>query len=318
MSPRHLDLNLLRAFDALMLERSVTRAAARLALTQPAVSGMLNRLREAFEDPLFVRTQRGIAPTLKALSLADPIHRILADTRQLLQPDAFVPATASFTATIAATDYAARAIVQPFLVALRGVAPGIRVAVCPLDESAVLERMERGDLDWALLTPETTPPGLHARPLFEERYVCVMRASHPMASPAEMSLEVFCTLDHGIVSPQGGGFSGATDAALARLGRQRRVVVSVPSFVMLLELVRSTDIVALLPERLIDDPRGLQVQAPPLDVPGFTKLLTWHARTHHDAGYRWLRQQLVQSCAPALNATDERWPPSLPTSLDDH
>lgn len=317
MSPKHLDLNLLRAFEALMLERNVTRAAARLALTQPAVSGMLNRLREAFDDPLFVRTQRGITPTLKALSLAEPIQRLVADAHQLLQPREFVPAQAEFTVTLAATDYALCVIVQPFLVALRGVAPGIRVAVCPLDETTVLTRMERGALDLALLTPESTPPGLHARPLFEERYVGVMRAAHPLAAQGLASLDAFCALEHGIVSPQGGGFSGATDAALALLGRQRRVVVSVPSFVMLLELVRATDIVAVVPERLIDEPRGLQVRPPPVAVPGFTKLLTWHARTHHDAGHRWLRQWLVNTCTPALSGADAPSPPALPTSLDD-
>ena len=99
-----------------------------------------------------------------------------------------------------------------------------------------------------------------------------------------------------MVSLQGGGFQGATDAALAQVGRQRRVVVSVPSFVMLLDLVRSTDIVALVPERLIDTPQGLCLRPPPIAVPGFTKLLTWHARTHTDAGHRWLRQLLVDTC----------------------
>ena len=94
MFPRHLDLNLLRAFEALMQERNVTRAAARMALSQPAVTGMLNRLREAFDDQLFVRSQRGITPTVKALSLAEPIHRILAEADKLMQSDAFVPATA--------------------------------------------------------------------------------------------------------------------------------------------------------------------------------------------------------------------------------
>ncbi len=295
--PRHLDLNLLRAFEALMLERNVTRAATRMALSQPAVSGMLNRLRAAFDDPLFIRSQRGITPTLKAQGLAEPIHRILAEADQLLLPDEFTPATAAFTVTVAATDYALRAVVTPFVVALREQAPGIKVAVRPLDETTVLERMERGELDLALLTPESTPPELHARRLFDERYVAAMRASHPCAALADWSLDDFCAQDHGIVSLQGGGFTGATDAALALVGRQRRVVMSVPSFVMLLDLIRSTDLVALVPERLIDDPQGLCVKAPPLPVAGFTKLLAWHGRTHGDAGHRWLRQLLVDACA---------------------
>lgn len=303
MLPKHLDLNLLRAFDALMLERNVTRAAARMALSQPAVSGMLNRLRDAFDDQLFVRSQRGITPTLKAQSLVEPIGRILAEADQLLHPSEFAPATAVFTVTLAATDYAMRAVVQPFIIALRTRAPGIKVAVRPIDEAAVLERMERGELDLALLTPESAHPELHARRLFDERYVGVMRASHPQAARPGWSLDEFCALDHGIVSLQGGGFTGPTDAALAQLGRQRRVVVSVPSFVMLLDLIRTTDIVALVPERLIGETDGLCLKSPPVAVPGFTKLLTWHARTHEDAGHRWLRQLLVETCAEPESGT---------------
>lgn len=299
MSLRQLDLNLLRAFDALMLERNVTRAAARLSLTQPAVSGALQRLRDVFGDPLFVRTQRGIAPTHKALELADAVRRILADVEQLLSPTVFDPATAQRTVTLAATDYALKAVVQPLLAALREQAPGIKVAVLSLDEATLVGKMERGELDMALLTPQTTPPELHGLPLFDEHYVCVMRQGHPKAPRKGLSLPAFCKLDHGIVSLQGGGFTGATDEALAAQGRQRRVVVSVPSFTMLLDLVRRTDIVALVPSRLLaGDSEGLHAMPPPLEVPGFTKILAWHARTHHDAGQRWLRALIVRVCNP--------------------
>jgi len=297
MHPRQLDLNLLRAFDALMHERSVTRAAARLALTQPAVSGMLNRLRDAFDDQLFVRTQRGITPTLKAEALYEPIRRILAEVDQLLSPTAFDPTQAQFTLSLATTDYALRAVVQPFIAALRPLAPGIKVAVRPIDEANMFDKMERGDLDLALLTPQSAPPDLHSRRLFDERYVCVMRQGHPAEPVNQLSLDALCALDHGVVSLQGGGFTGATDAALAAIGRARHVVVSVPSFVMLLDLVRTTDIVALVPERLLTDCEGLRTMVPPLDVPGFTKILTWHARTHEDAGQKWLRDLMFQVCS---------------------
>ncbi|MBI5333960.1 MAG: LysR family transcriptional regulator [Burkholderiales bacterium] len=290
------DLGLLQAFDVLMQERSVTRAAARLALTQPTVSGMLARLREAFGDPLFVRTPRGIAPTPRAESLAEPVRRILADVDRLLAPAVFEPAAAGFTLSLAATDYALRAVVQPFISALRPLAPGIRVAVRPIDEATLAQRMEHGELDLALLTPHGAPPDLHSRRLFDERYVCAMRRGHPAAAQGALSLEAFCALDHGVVSLQGGGFVGATDEALARLGRQRRVVVSVPSFLMLLELIHTSDLVALLPQRLLARDAGLHVTEPPLQVPGFTKILAWHARTHDDPGHRWLRELLVEVC----------------------
>jgi DNA-binding transcriptional LysR family regulator len=296
MSLRQLDLNLLKAFDALMDERNVTRAAARLALTQPAVSGILNRLRDSFDDPLFVRTQRGITPTPRALALTGPIKRVLADIDVLLQPADFDPANAQFTVSVAATDYALRAVVVPFIAALRPLAPGIKVAVRPVDDASLLERMERGELDMALLTPQTAPAELHCKNLFEERYVCVLRSDHPLAQSGELSLDQFCALDHGMVSLSGGGFHGATDDALARLGRQRRVMVSVPSFVMLLDVVRSSDLTALVPRRLLKDVQGLTLIEPPLDVSGFSKILAWHARTHDDPGHRWARSLLFQTC----------------------
>jgi DNA-binding transcriptional LysR family regulator len=161
---RQLDLNLLKAFDALMDERNLTRAAERLAVTQPAVSATLNRLRDAIGDPLFVRAQRGVAPTARALALAVPIKRILADIEAALQPDVFDPATADFTVTISATDYALRAVVMPFVAALRPVSPRVRVAVVQAQAGELLGRMERGEVDLALITPEMAPPGQRAAP----------------------------------------------------------------------------------------------------------------------------------------------------------
>jgi len=296
MELQQLDLNLLKAFDALMRERNVTRAAERMSLTQPAVSGILNRLRESFDDPLFVRTPRGISPTPRALALSAPIQRVLQDIDRLLKPDAFDPAQASFTVSVAATDYALRAVVVPLISVLQTQAPGIRVAVRPVQDRALMEQMERGDVDLALLTPQTAPPDLHSRRLFEERYVCILRQDHPLAARRALSLNQFCRLGHGMVSLEGGGFHGATDDALATLGHQRRVVVSVPSFAMLLDVVRTSDLTALVPERLLEGAHGLVTVRAPVEVMGFSKILVWHARTHDEPGHRWVREQLVQAC----------------------
>lgn len=293
---RALDLNLLKALDALLDERSVTRAAARLGLTQPAVSGMLTRLRENFGDPLFVRTQRGIVPTPRASGLAAPVKRVLGEIEALLRPPGFEPSTAGFTLSLAATDYALRAVVVPFLSALRHRAPGIRVAVRPIESDRVQARLERGDLDLALLTPEATSPDLHARRLFEEHYVCALRRDHPDAADGHMPLDRFCALDHALVSYAGGGFRGVTDDALAGLGRERRVVVSVTSFLVLPDLLRASDLVAVVPRRLISGTEGLALLAPPLDIPGFTKVAAWHERTHRDPGHRWVRALLFETC----------------------
>ncbi len=289
---RTLDLNLLKALDALLDERSVTRAAERLSLTQPAVSGMLVRLRECFDDPLFTRTQRGIIPTLRALELAQPIKTILAEVSELLQPKAFDPATAEITLKVAATDYALRAVIVPFMAALRLQAPGIRVAVLPVNNEQLTAQFERGDIDFALITPDTAPADLHARSLYDEDYVCLLREGHALAQPDALTLDSFCAQDHALVSYVGGSFSGVTDKSLAVLGRSRRVTLSVCSFLVLPEILRVSDLISVVPRRLTHNLPGLSVLPPPLAIQGFNKIVVWHERTHRDAGHRWLRELL--------------------------
>lgn len=293
---RALDLNLLRTLDALLDERSVTRAAERLGFTQPAVSGMLTRLRESFNDPLFVRTRRGIVPTLRATELAGPLKQILADVGALLQPAAFDPTTAKFTLSIAATDYALQAVVVPFLAKMRPLAPGIRIAIRPVEDDRVQMQFESGDLDLALMTPETALPELHARRLFDETYVCALRSNHPDARKQQLSIDRFCALDHVLVSYSGERFWGVTDDALAKIGRRRHVALTVTSFLVLAEILRTTDLVAAVPRRLAQSAKGLVLREPPVDIPGFTKLAVWHERTHRDPGHRWVRMLLFETC----------------------
>jgi DNA-binding transcriptional LysR family regulator len=294
---RQLDLNLLKALDALLTECHVTRAASRLGLTQPAVSGMLARLRDAFDDPLFVRTQRGIAPTPRALQMADPLRRMLEEVETLLTPPAFDPASARLTVSLAATDYALQVVVVPFLERLRRLAPGIRVAVHP-ESHAAMHRFEQGDLDLALVAAHAAPPGLHARALFDETYVVAMREGHPDAGPRDetaLSLDRFCALDHALVSLAGGSFQGIADQALAAIGRERHVALSVTSFLVLAQVLRGSDLIAVVPARLVRSVPGLAIRTPPLAIPGFSKAMVWHERTHRDPAHRWLRHLLRQA-----------------------
>ncbi|WP_370293821.1 LysR family transcriptional regulator [Thalassolituus sp.] len=161
-SLRHLDLNLLKAFDVLMDERSVTRAADRLAVSQPAVSGMMNRLRENFNDPLFIRARRGIVPTPRAEALAGSVKRLLADAEAMLSPGEFDPATAEMILTVAGTDYSMRNILVPLLSVLRQEAPGIQLRMLPIDDTLIETQLERGDIDIALMTEVTAPASCHA------------------------------------------------------------------------------------------------------------------------------------------------------------
>ena len=293
-----LDLNLLKALDALLDECNVTRAASRLGVTQPAMSGMLTRLRENFGDPLFVRAKHGIVPTQRALELSAPLKQVISQIGALLQPPSFDPLTANITFTIAATDYALRAVALPFLSALKQQAPHIRIALMPVDDKQVQLQLERGDIDLALLTPESTPPDLHAKNLFDEHYVCVLRQGHPaMQGRKQLTVSQLCELDHALVSYTGGGFRGVTDEALEKLGQQRQVSLSVKSFIILPEILRASDMVAILPSRLVAGMDDLMVFDPPIEVPGFTKVAAWHERTHRDVAHRWLRELLFTQCA---------------------
>ena len=253
-------------------------------------------LRETFGDPLFVRAQRGIVPTSRALALVEPLRRVMGGIDAIFQPPEFLPEQAQSQFTIAATDYALRAVVLPFVAALRSRAPGIRVAAVGLEDDTVQMQLERGDIDVALLTPDSTPGDVHARRLFDERYVCALRTGHPAAAAGGLTLDAFCGLDHVLVSYRGGAFRGVTDTALEQLGRRRKVALSASSFLILPELLRASDMAAAVPERLVSGIAGIDLFEPPLAIPGFTKTVAWHERTHHDIAHRWLRDLMFDAC----------------------
>lgn len=290
---RALDLNLLKALDALLDEGSVTRAAQRLSLTQPAVSGMLTRLRDYFGDPLFVRTSHGMVPTLRASELSVPVKQILTDIAILLKPMQFDPMTAELTYTLVATDYALKAVVVPLIAALKQHAPRIRIAVRSVDSERMYQQLSRGEVDLALVTPQTTPDDLHGRALYQEEYVCVARSHHPLAAASEMTLEQFCEQEHILVSTEG-RFMGVTDEALAELSLTRRVGVSVNSFLVIPDILRSTDMIAVVPSRMVPVDSDLAIIPLPLNVPGFTKSMAWHERTHRDPAHQWIRALCIE------------------------
>jgi len=290
---RTLDLNLLKALDALLDEGSVTRAAQRLSLTQPAVSGMLIRLRDYFGDPLFVRTSHGMVPTLRAKELSLPVKQILTDIAIVLKPTQFDPMTAELTYTLVATDYALKAVVVPLMAALKQRAPNIKIAVRPVDNERMFQQLSRGEVDLALITPQTTPDDLHGRALYEEDYVCVARSHHPLATTPEMTIEQFCKQEHILVSTEG-HFTAVTDEALAKLNLTRRVGMSVNSFLVIPDILRLTDMIAVVPHRMILNNNDLTILPLPLKVPGFTKSMAWHERTHCDPGHQWVRALCVE------------------------
>jgi DNA-binding transcriptional LysR family regulator len=292
---RRLDLNLLVTLDVLLCEHNVTRAAQRLNFSQPSVSVHLAKLRDILGDPLLLPGPRGMRPTARAEELREPLRQALDALQRAVSPASpFDPAEASHTWRVAAADYGESAILLPALIGLRSAAPGTRLAVLEAVPSRMAKQAEQGEIDLAFHTSEGAPSGLRRRALFAERYVLVGRAGHPRLK-RRATLSQFCELDHVIVSPDGGGFRGVTDQALSEVGLTRRVVLSVPHFLFVKSVLASTDLVAMLPSRLVRDRSALRVVEAPVEVPGFEMAMLWHERSHRDPAHKWLREHIADS-----------------------
>ncbi|NEX61250.1 LysR family transcriptional regulator [Noviherbaspirillum sp. 17J57-3] len=296
MDLNRIDLNLLVSLDVLLAERNVTHAARRLSLSQPALSAQLRQLRELFRDPLLLPAARGMTPTARALELQGPLREMLATLSSLVaERQPFDPGTASDTFRIATTDSIQAVVCVPLIARLRSLAPGVRVALLPVAEARLAEQMGSGEVDLALVTPQAMPPSLKSRALYDETFLCLLRQGHPAAAQP-LTLDTFCDLDHVLTSPAGGGFSGVVDEVLARLGRRRRVVVSINSFLLAQELVGESDLVCTVPSRLARRwSDKLNVMAPPCEVDAFSIHMGWHPRAHSDPAQRWLRDQVAEA-----------------------
>ncbi len=294
MDTKRLDLNLLLALDALLAERNVTKAAARLHISQPALSAQLARLRDVFADPLLMPIQRGMAPTARALELQQPLREALDQVRNVVAEGAeFNPAKAKLTLSLAASDYEQYAVLIPFITLLRQIAPHIKIALMRLNGATLDKQMEAGEIDLALMSPVNAPPNLRSRHLHDERYVCIVRKNHPKVK-RRMTIDLMATLEHIVVSPRGGSFSGATDTALAAHGKKRKVPISAASFLWVPEMVQRSDMMALVPERLVRERADqLMILEPPIPVTSFSISMLWNERTHAHKAHQWLREQLV-------------------------
>ncbi|MDC3955145.1 LysR family transcriptional regulator [Polyangium jinanense] len=293
----HLDLNLLVIFDLLMTERSVTLAARRLGRAQSAVSYSLARLRETFEDPLFVRTKAGLAPTPRAEALHREVREVLSRLREVVQGQVrFDPARARRTFTVAMTDYVELVLLPVLAQRLAQVAPGVDLEVTASGDD-IERQLEEGAVDLAVGVMFYERPGVYTRKLFGESFVCLARAGHPALTEREtLSPETFAGLLHVLVAPRGrpGSF---VDSALERMGLSRRVALRVQHYLAAPRVVAETDMVLTSPTRLARaHAAGLAVRAfpPPVELPGFFVRAAWHERRQGDSGVSWLRGLLIE------------------------
>ncbi len=291
------DLNLLPVFMALMEERSVTRAAARLSITQPALSNALVRLRALLQDPLFVRERYGMQPTPKAQELAPVIAAALASLDGvILGQQAFDPSRADLQLTIAPNSYVEFVLVPAIVARLREQAPGIRLRLTPYGSDLADTGVMSGTTALALGRFVDPPDNLVVQPLMDDGLACVVRADHPDVG-ATLSKAQYERLRHVNMLPPGRLRVGLFQA-LERQGLKRDVAVSVTHFLAIPEMVAVTDYCATLPQlicrRLAADAR-LKVLPTPVDLGRFPVQMGWHVRYRDDPAHRWLRALIAET-----------------------
>lgn len=285
------DLNLLPIFVALMEERSVTRAAERMGMTQPALSNALSRLRLMLQDQLFVRERYGIQPTPIALELSPLIAEALAQLDDaVLGQQAFDPAQAERLFTIAPNGYVEFVLVPAIVARLEKVAPGIKLRLTPYGNDLVETGVVSGTTALVLGRIVDPPDNLVVQHLMDEGLACAVRADHPGVGDV-MTREQFETMKHVNIVPPGRMRAGLFQA-LAQQQLKRDVAISVTNFFAVAEMVAVTDYCATLPSlicrRLMHDP-GLKILPAPVDLGSFPVEMAWHVRYRHDPAHRWLR-----------------------------
>ena len=297
MELARLDLNLLLVFHHLLREQRVSKVASALGMSQPAVSSALGRLRACLGDELFLRTQRGMAPTPYALQLAEPVAAALDGLQQALNVRAsFDPATSERRFTLAMTDVGEMYFLPVLVDALSQAAPGVTLQVVSVTPSSLKDDMASGRIDLALGLLPQLQAGFFQQALFRQAYVCLMRHGHPLAEKKRLSLKAFAQAQHVRVIAAGTGH-GRVDEALDKQGLQRSFRLTVPHYVALGDVLGHSDLIATVPERFaqrVTSPFGLTTRPLPLAVEGSAIHQFWHGRLHKDPGHQWLRALVAQ------------------------
>jgi len=293
-----LDINLLLALDALLQDQNVTHAAARLNITQSALSGRLTRLRRILNDPLFVPSLsgRGMTPTSHAQVLKPELQRLLQHLTHFVQSaHVFEPAASDRTFRIAALDNPAAILAPALLPLIQARAPGVRIAFTLPNKARINEDLERGDVDVFIGTQQDATPNLIGRPLFNEEFLTAQRIGHPRGHDP-LSLDAFCEMDHLLISTSGGQFSGMIDEALAELGRRRRVMMSVQNYALAPLMLGASNFICTLPKRFLERfTDTLDLFPTPLTLPTFSMRLFWHPTMAADPAHRWLRAMIFEA-----------------------
>ena len=298
-----IDLNLLVHLDALLTERSVTRAAARVGIGQSAMSHNLARLRELFGDELLTRGSDGMRLTPRAVTLLEPMQSMLAQVEALVSRDqAFDPATAVRTFRFGLPDSMEILIMPALLARMREVAPGIHLRLYNSDASRLFEELDADEIDLAIGYGALQQGQFHhkRRKLFTETWLCMFNAEKTGIAPP-ISLDDFVRLPHVLTSLRPGrSVRGIVDEALDKLGLRRSVALTTPRFLTVPSLVARTPVIVTMQARLarlFAAELGLSLSPPPVELSELTISLLWHASYDHDPAHTWLRELVIQVAA---------------------
>ncbi|MFL9926892.1 LysR family transcriptional regulator [Herbaspirillum lusitanum] len=294
----NMDLNLLRVFQAIADERSLTLAGNRLHLSQPAVSYALGRLRVIFDDPLFIRTKEGMQPTPTAVELAKPISRALQAVQDALRyTERFEPASSTRVFRASMTDVAEMVFLPPVCEQLNELAPSTRLHVEQVSPAHIEEALRTGQLDFAIGNLPALKPLTHYELLFRETYVCMTRRREGLPERRHLELEEFLSMSHVLVQSAESSHH-QVENSFRTLGIHRKIGLDIPHFSVLPRILARSDLAATLPLRIAklfqSEGHGeFAVYQLPVDIPSVDVTLHWHEDFDKDAGNAWLRQLII-------------------------
>lgn len=302
MNLNALDLNLVRVLDALLREKSVTRAGEQIGLSQPAVSAALNRLRHVLNDQLFVRRGNDMLPTPRAESLAEPVRAALREIERAFQPATdFDPAKLERTFTFMGADFFSMLLMPPFAARIAALAPGVSLRFLDSARGDVSKLLQEDEIDTALERPLEVADWISSTPLFHSPFVIIAARDNGAIRQAEIAeggrlpIDLFCELPH-VLRSIDGSMSGSTDEALDRIGRKRRVSLALPHFQAVALAVAGGNYIAAVPRQFAASAaRGLSIvlYEPPLGIAVPEVRMYWHARHDDEVPHRWIREQIL-------------------------
>ncbi|MBS02319.1 MAG: LysR family transcriptional regulator [Gammaproteobacteria bacterium] len=290
-----IDLNLFVVFDAIYSEGNLTRAGEIIGITQPAVSNSLSRLRNLFDDPLFVRTADGMVPTPVAQNIVGPVRQALGYIRASVQEaESFSPTDSDKRFRVSMTDLSQELLLPGLVASVKAAAPMVSVDCYQVRRRDMNIELASGNVDLAIDIPLTPDPQIRQSKLFSHDHVCVYRRGHPIASEV-LNLERYLELDHVHVSARRGGL-GHVDLVLGKMSRRRKVAVRTQHYLITPRLVANTDMVLTAPSMLAELIRSnydVEIQNLPFDVPPLETYLYWHESTDSDQANQWMRNQIL-------------------------